>query len=148
MMDDLARRDARLDDLLRPALLVEPPPEVQQALLAAVLSVAPAPVPAARPSMITRPAHSVTLLTYALLAAATLAYVGLLTWFQGLFEGSSWIVALARSLVSTADLYFGQPLASDPLGLVAAALKVAPWLVLLPIALLLWQRDRAAAQAR
>jgi hypothetical protein len=66
---------------------------------------------------------------------------------QDLLGGGGWLATIARQLLVAADLVLGQPLPTDPLALLSAALQVAPWLALLPVAVYLWDRDRAAARA-
>ncbi len=147
-MDELEPRDARLDELLRPALLVDPPPGVQRSILAAVLaSAAAAPAIARQPVAAVAPTRSVPAVAYLLLGAALLAYVGVVSWLQGVLGGASWLGTLARQLLVVADLVVGQPLPTDPLTLIWLVLQSAPWLALLPIALLLWNRDRAGDRA-
>lgn len=144
-MDDL--RNPRLDDLLRPALVLDPPPAVQQSILAAVLqSAAPeAAVPRAVASVSSR---MVSPAAYLLLGAALLAYVALVSWLQGLLGGASWLATMARQILVAADILLGVSWPLDPLALTSAVLQWAPWLALLPVVIFLWERDRAPSQAR
>ena len=139
-----------LDALVRPALVVDPPPDVRQAILAAVLQAAApsgsrlpvptvaTPIPAARP---------IPLAAYLLLAAVLVAYVAALSWLQGLFGGAGWLPALLNQLLAVSDLVVGRPETTEPFALLWLLFQRAPWLALLPLGWLLWERDRAAARA-
>jgi len=135
-----------LDALVRPSLVMDPPADVQQAILAAVLQaaapvrtpIAATPVPAARP---------IPLAAYLLLAAVLVAYVAAVSWFQGLVGGTGWLPVLMNQLVAVSDLVVGRPETAEPLALAWLLLQRAPWLALLPLGWLLWERDRAAASA-
>lgn len=145
-MDERSPSERRLDDLLRPVLVVDPPPVEQQSILAAVLAAAPVPTAAARRTVIAAPAASartVSPAAYLLLGAALLAYVGLISWFQGIVGGADWLTTMTRQVLAAVDLVTGQPVSADPLALVANVFQFAPWLALLPVAFLLWERDRA-----
>jgi hypothetical protein len=146
-MDDLMDEQLHnpvLDDLLRPALLVEPTARVQQAILAAVLRAAePTPVPLALPVA----ARSISPLSYLLLGAVLLAYAGILSWFQGVIGETGWLTTLFWQLTLVLDLVVGQTLAAEPLTLAWTLVQAAPWLLLLPLAWFLWDRDRAAIRA-
>jgi len=155
-IDESELRDSRLDALLRSALVVEPPPEVQRTILAAVLQAAelPAAMPVAarqvaegRPPAPAAAVSTISPLAYLLLGAVLLAYVGLVSWLQGALGDAGWLSTLARQLAVAADLLIGQPLAREPGAIVILVLQAAPWLLLLPLAWLLWERDRASASA-
>jgi hypothetical protein len=144
-MDDLTDaqlRDPVLDDLLRPALLVEPSAAVQRSILAAVLKSA-APIPAAVPIA----ARPISPMAYLMLAAVLLAYAGIVSWVHGMLGGAAWLTTLVRQLAVAADVLVGQPLGAEPLTLAWTLVQAAPWLLLLPLALFLWDRDRGAARA-
>ncbi|MCC7370832.1 MAG: hypothetical protein IT306_20605 [Chloroflexi bacterium] len=137
-----------LDALVRPALLAEPPPAVQQSILAAVLLAAaaqPTPVPVAAPQPADVPGRPLPLLAYLLLAAVLVAYVAGVSWLQGLFGNVTWLSILAGQLLTISDLVFGRPDTGEPLTLAWQLFVRAPWLALLPVAWLLWDRDRATA---
>jgi hypothetical protein len=148
--------NSRLDELLRPAFVVEPPSAVQQSILAAVLLAAESPVtvPVATrqasqsyPSVAPLPARTVSPLAYLLLAAVLLAYAGLLSWIHGFIGGTDWVNTMVRQVLVAADLVAGQPLSTEPFALAGLLLQAAPWLLLLPLAWLLWDRDHASAGA-
>ena len=147
--DDLERR---LDDLVRPSLVVEPPPGVHANLLATVLRAADA-VPFAPPVSVTvaaPPALGAGLspLAYAAVAtviAAYLALVGLVGTFVADWE---WLPVLVRQLGAAASLVAG-PSGDGLLGTVLPrVMEQAPWLALTPLLWLLWERDRAAPGRR
>lgn len=145
-MDEHQPWERELDALVRPALLIEPPPAVQHSILAAVLQAtahAPAPVTA----VVAPVARGVPLAAYVLLAAALLAYLAAMSALEGLLGNGTWITPLASQLLAAAELLFGRPAAGDPFSLLWLALQAAPWLLLLPVAWLLWERDRAPAPA-
>jgi hypothetical protein len=135
-----------LDRLARPALVMAPPPDVQQAILAAVLQaasqtpqpvvVAPMPAPAER---------SISLTSYLLLAGVVVAYLAALSWVQGLVGGGDWLPTLAAQLLAASDAMLGPLPVSEPLTLLWLLFQRAPWVALLPLAWLLWERDRASA---
>jgi hypothetical protein len=83
---------------------------------------------------------------YLLLGAALLAYVGLVSWLQGALGATDWLAPMVRQLLATFAFVVGQPLSGDPVALISALLQAAPWLALLPLALLLWERDRALSR--
>ena len=146
-MDDLmdeALRDPVLDDLLRPALLVEPPARVQQAILAAVLRAAP---PTPPPLVLAAATRSISPMSYLLLGAVLLAYAGVLSWLQSVIGETGWLTTLFWQLTLVFDLVVGQTLAAEPLTLAWTLVQAAPWLLLLPLAWFLWDRDRAAIKA-
>jgi hypothetical protein len=156
-MDDQNLREPHLDALLRPALLIEPPAAVQQSILAAVLRAAQSPlvVPlatipanAARSIASPVPARTISPLAYLLLGAVLLAYAGLLSWIHGFVGGTDWISPMVRQLLVVLDLLGGQSLSAEPLALAGLLIQVAPWLLLLPLAWLLWDRDRTSVRAR
>jgi len=157
-------REEELDALVRPALLMEPPDAVQQAILAAVLQATalPAAVPLAPsalpwyPTPVMPPgtlpesaedARPIPLAAYALLAAVLVAYVAALSWLNGVLGESGWLTTLVAQLLSVAELVVGRPDAGQPLALAWQILQQAPWLVLLPLAWALWERDRASSSA-
>jgi hypothetical protein len=155
-MDEQDLHDPHLDALLRPVLLVEPPPAVQQRILATVLRATAAPVAvpiatnqanATQPN-VAAPDRTVSLLTYLLLGAVLVAYAALLPWIQSAMGGIDWVSTMVRQLLVAVDLLVGQPLPTEPLALAGVLVKVAPWLLLAPLAWLLWDRDRTSAEAR
>ena len=148
-MEAWERRDRPVDRVLRSALVVEPSPNVQRNILAAVLRASrPAVLPIVQPAASSAPARTISPLAYVLLAAVLLAYAGALSWVEG-YAGDStlWLDTLVRQIVVTASLV-GASWSSEPLALAQTVLEAAPWIVLLPVAWLLWVRDRATAEAR
>lgn len=152
-MDDRLWPDQRpawerdLDALVRPSLLIDPPADVQRSILAAVLQAA---VPARAPAVaapIPAAAHPIPLAAYLLLAAVLVAYVAALSWLQSLLGGAGWLPTLLNQLLAVSELVVGRPASGDPLALVQLLVQHAWWLALLPLAWLLWERDRAAARA-
>ena len=151
-MDDQELHDPGLDALLRPVFVVEPPAAVQQRILAAVLLAAdPSAVPVhasqSQPGVIPVVARTVSPLAYVLLGAALLAYAGLVSWVQGVIGDAGWLSTLFRQLLVAADLLAGQNLSAEPFALAGLLIQTAPWLLLLPLAWLLWERDRSAPKA-
>ncbi|MCC6179234.1 MAG: hypothetical protein IT305_28330 [Chloroflexi bacterium] len=156
-------REDRLDDLLRDALVVDPPPAVRASLLAAVLDASampaamPLPVPLAAPL-----AHSLAQpnvartpdapgpspLVYALLGALLALYLGLLTSFGGLLGDGNWLVVLAQQSVLAVGLIggVGNVLLTGLPGIDPESL--APWLALVPVVWFLFERDRAESRLR
>jgi hypothetical protein len=154
-MDERTPAERRLDALIRPALVVDPPAEVQQSILATVLAVAPAlivasaSVAALRPRPVAVPAAAgrpVSLVAYLLLGAALLAYVGVVSWLQGVVGGSDWLGTMARQVLAAVDLALGGAVSTDPLTLLSTLWQAAPWLAVLPVAVYLWERDRAPSR--
>jgi hypothetical protein len=153
--------EQELDRLARPALFMAPPPDVQQAILAAVLQAAVAmprtvvvaaaatPQPVAvvagpTPLPDSTPERAMSLTAYLLLAGVLVAYLAALSWVQGLL-GGGWLPTLAVQLLNASDAIIGPLPISEPLTLTWALFERAPWIALLPLAWLLWERDRASA---
>jgi hypothetical protein len=135
-----------LDALLRPAFIVAPPPEAQQAILAAVLqaaAVSPALQP--QPARSDTASHPVPLIAYVLLAAVLVAYAAALSWAQTMFDAGGWISTLTAQILAASESVVGPLPVSDPLALTWIVLQRAPWLALLPLAWLLWEHDRASS---
>jgi len=149
--DDRPGWERDLDALVRPVLVVDPPDDVQQSILAAVLRATAVPVAApvmvAAPTQATAAAGPVPLAAYVLLAAVLVVYVAALSWLQGFFGGGGWLPTLVAQLVAVSELVVGRPTSSEPLSLLWTMVQRAPWIVLLPLGWLLWERDRAAARA-
>jgi hypothetical protein len=149
-MDDRPTWERELDALVRPVLLVDPPADVQRAILAAVLqATAQAPRPtvlATSPIAASFAERSITMAAYVMLAAVFVAYVAALSWLQGLLGGGGWLPTLLTQLLAVSDLVVGRPL-GEPNAVVRLVSQYAPWLALLPLAWLLWERDRAATDA-
>jgi hypothetical protein len=144
-----------LDALVRPSLVLDPPPDVQQAILAAVMhAAAPAPVPtpvltpmpAPAPPFSGAAARPIPLAAYFLLAAVLVAYVATLSWLQSMVGGGGWLPVLMSQLLAVSERVVGRPETTEPLALLWLLLQYAPWLALLPLGWLLWERDRAAAR--
>lgn len=150
-----------LDSLLAPALLAAPPADVQRAILAAALAAAPPPglpareaAPAVAGAVAAPAARPLPLAAYVLVAAVLVAYVAALSWLQGALGGGGWLATLIAQVVTASELLAGRSVVGEPLALVGQplalgwlALQRAPWLVLLPLAWFLWQRDRSALRA-
>jgi hypothetical protein len=161
MMDtslgDQELRDPALDALLRPVLVCEPAAAVQQQILAAVL-LAATQVPGAQraafqqsepqPASPLTPARTISAVTYLVLGAVLLAYFGLVAWIQGAIGGVDWLQVMGRQLFMAADLVFGPSLLTEPFAATSLLVQLAPWMLLLPLAWLLWQRYHAAPEAR
>ncbi len=156
-LDDQDARNPRLDDLLRPVFVVEPPPGIQRSILAAVLMAVEPTVAAPsaatqrsapRPIAVPISSRTISPVAYLLLGAVLLAYAGLVSWLHGVMGGPDWVSTMIRQLLVAVDLLAGQSLSTEPLALAGLLIQVAPWLLLLPLAWLLWDRDRASAGAR
>jgi hypothetical protein len=147
--------ERELDRLAQPAFLLAPPPDAQQAILAAVLQAAvemprpvlvaaatpqPAVAVASAPDPAERP---ISLTAYLLLAGVVVAYLAALSWAQGML-GGGWLPTLAAQLLAASDAIIGPLPVSEPLTLTWALFQRAPWIALLPLAWLLWERDRAS----
>jgi hypothetical protein len=136
-----------LDMLVRPTLVTEPPPDVQQSILAAVLlATAPQPVaiPGAMPAA-AEPPRPVPLAAYVLLAAVLVAYVAGVSWLEGVFGNVTWVSIMVQQLVAVTEHAIGRPSTNEPMALVWNLFLRAPWIALLPVAWLLWDRDRTSA---
>lgn len=163
-----------LDALVRPTLVAEPPVDVQSAILAAVLQAtagpvlplpAPAyqlpmpglpmpglPMPGVPTSEMPVPAGSslsgpVSLAAYLLLAAVLVAYAATLSWLSAAVGDGGWLSTLATQLLAVSNVVVGRPMVNEPLELLWQLLQQAPWLLLLPLAWPLWERDRASSSA-
>jgi hypothetical protein len=142
--------ERELDALVRPSLVVDPPADVQRSILSAVLlAAAQAPRPTGFPSVV-QPAPSagraVPLVAYLLLAALLVVYVATISWVESLFGNATWVTILVQQLLAASELVVGRPTTSEPLALVWQLLQRAPWLALVPVAWLLWERDRSSAR--
>jgi hypothetical protein len=155
-MDDQDLLNPRLDDLLRPVFVVEPPARVQQNILSAVLmAVEPTVVVASaapwrsepRPIAVPIPGQTISPVAYLLLGAVLLAYAGLVSWIHGAMGGPDWFSTMVHQLLVAGGLLVGQSLSAEPLAVAGMLVQMAPWLLLLPLAWLLWDRDRASAGA-
>ena len=139
-----------LDELVRPSLVMAPPPEVQQSILAAVLlATAPQPVavPGAVPTAAADSGRSVPLAAYVLLAGVLVAYVAGVSWLEGLFGNVTWVSILVQQLMAATEQAVGRPSTAEPMTLVWELFLRAPWVALLPVVWLLWDRDRASTPA-
>lgn len=138
-----------LDGLVRPSLVMEPPAQVQQSILAAVL-LATAPQPMAVPIAVPAAAdngRSVPLAAYVLLAGVLVAYVAVISWLEGFFGNVTWVSILVQQLVAAAEQTVGSPSTAEPMTLAWELFMRAPWVALLPVAWLLWDRDRTSSPA-
>ncbi len=137
-----------LDALVRPSLLIDPPADVQRSILAAVLqATAPAQTPiVAAPIPTAADARPIPLAAYLLLAAVLVGYVATLSWLQGLFGETGWLPTLVAQLLAVSELVVGRLPIGEPGALIWLLFQRAPWLALLPLGWLLWERDRAAAR--
>ena len=141
--------DGALDAVLRPQLVVDPPPEVQARVLAAVLQTVDASRAAQDVAAPLRPVATsatagpgLTLLAYAMLAVAIGLYAGLL----GGLGVASGPVTLTAQLGQAAAVLFGSPLRWVLAELLQYAAGHALWLLLAPLVWYLWDGDRAAAR--
>jgi hypothetical protein len=133
-----------LDDLVRSSLVMAPPAQVQQSILAAVL-LAAAPQHVVMPIPIAEPVRPVPLAAYVLLAVVLVAYVASVSWLEGLFGNVTWVSILFRQLLAATEQTVGRPAATEPFTLAWRLVLQAPWIALLPVGWLLWDRDRASA---
>ena len=137
-----------LDALLRPSFIVAPPPEAQQAILAAVLQATaqrPMVMPAAEPLPVETSSRPVPLVAYLLLAAVLVAYAAALSWAQSIVDTGTWLPTLTAQILAASESVLGPLPLNEPLTLTWIVLQRAPWLALLPLAVLLWERDRASS---
>lgn len=137
-----------LDALLRPSFIVAPPPDAQQAILAAVLQAAaqtPISMPATQPIPVENVSRPVPLIAYVLLAAVLVAYAAALSWAQSIVDAGTWLPTLTAQIVAASESVLGPLPLNEPLTLTWVILQRAPWLALLPLAALLWERDRASS---
>lgn len=135
-----------LDALVGPSLVVEPPADVQRSILAAVLLAAsPQPAPVPIPVISEPNVRSLPLAAYVLLAGILVMYIAGLSWFQGAFGNVTWVAILGQQLLAGTEQVVGRPPATEPLALVWQLFARAPWLILLPVGWLLWDRDRVTA---
>jgi hypothetical protein len=149
-LDEQPTWERQLDALVRPSFVVAPPPDVQRSILAAVLQAAaeaPRPVVGITPVVVPSDTlgRPISLAAYLLLAVVLSAYVAALAWLQGLLGGAGWLPTLISRLLVASEVVFGPLPAGDPMALTWLVLQAAPGLVLLPLAWLLWERDRAAS---
>lgn len=146
--DGRPRWERDVDALARQSLLVDPPADVQRSILAAVLQAAATHVPiVATPIPSAAGARSIPLAAYLLLAAVLVAYVAALSWLQGLFGSAGWVPALFTQILAVSDRLVGPLPTGEPLSLIWLLFQRAPWIALLPLGWLLWERDRAGARA-
>ena len=143
----------RLDDLVRPSLVVEPPPRVRADLLATVLRAADvidfAPT-VGRTVVADPPVQGTALspLAYAAVAALIGAYLALVGFVGGFVAHWDWLPILVQQLGTAASFVAGSS-GDGLLGVLVPRLAdQAPWLALLPVLWLLWQRDRSALGRR
>lgn len=135
-----------LDALVRPSLMMAPPADVQQSILAAVL-LAAAPQPVAVPIAVAEPTRPIPLAAYVLLAGVLVAYVAGISWLEGMFGNVTWVSILFQQLLAAAEQTVGRPSASEPFTLAWQLFLQAPWIALLPVGWFLWDRDRTSAPA-
>ncbi len=152
-MQGNAPKEAALDALVRAQLVVDPPPEVQDRILASVLSAvdsaamqAPVTLVAPRlgpiPPSSLLPPRPLSLLTYAILGLVVAVYGGLV----GGFGDTEGLLTLARQAVYALTLVLRSPLRELLVELVQGLAEHAIWLTLLPIVWYLWDSDRTAAR--
>jgi hypothetical protein len=121
-----------------------PPADVQRSILAAVL-LAAAPQPVAIPMPVAESARPVPLAAYVMLASVLVVYVAGVSWVEGLFGNVTWVSILFQQLLAATEQTLGRPSAAEPLTLAWRLFLQAPWIALLPVAWLLWDRDRASS---
>jgi hypothetical protein len=144
-MDPRPTWERDLDALVQPALVTDPPPDVQRSILAAVLQATAMPTATARPVAMAAAARPIPLLAYALLAAVLVAYAAAISWLNGFVGGAGWVSVLASQLLAVSELVVGRPAAGEPMSVVWLLVQRAPWIALLPLAWWLWERDQSAA---
>ena len=132
--------EAALDDLLRAALVVEPPAAVQRKLLASALRVADG-LAAARPEPTEARPRRVPLVAYVLLGLLVALYAGLLGPVWG-WEGPG---AFAGEAILSIRILLSSPLTWIIADLVERATDQIVWALVAPLVWYLWQSDRAAA---
>jgi hypothetical protein len=142
-MDARPAWERDLDALVKPALVTEPPPEVQRSILAAVLQATA--IPAVMPVPVAVAPRPIPLVAYLLLAAVVVAYMAAISWLNGFVGGAGWVTVLMTQLLSVSELVVGRPAIGEPLSAAWMLLQRAPWIALLPVVWWLWERDRAAA---
>lgn len=152
-MNDWDALERRLDDLVRPSLVVEPPPRVREDLLATVLRAADVIdfAPSVDRAVVDVPpalGASLSPLAYAAVAAVVAAYLALVGVIGGLLADGGWLAILLEQLGTAATFVTGAS-ADGLLGsLVLRLAEQAPWLALLPVLWFLWDRDRAVLDRR
>lgn len=140
--------ERRLDDLVRPSLVVEPPPRVGEDLLATVLRAADVidfvppvhrAVAAAPPAL----GAGLSPLAYAAVAALIAAYVAVVGVIGGFVAEWDWLPVLMQQLGTAVGVATGP--GGDGLleALLARLAEGAPWLALVPVLWFLWERDRS-----
>ena len=144
--------ERRLDDLVRPSLVVEPPPRLRDDLLATVLRAADvidfAPPMGRAVTAPTAPGAGLSPLAYAAVAALIAAYLALVGVIGGLVAEWEWLPILIQQLATAASLVTG-PGGDGLLGVLLTRLaEGAPWLALLPVLWFLWERDRSVLGRR
>jgi hypothetical protein len=145
--------ERRLDELVRPSLVLEPPPAVRADLLASVLRAADALQVA--PSVATTAVGTaptlgpgLSPLTYAAVAAVIAAYLALVGVLGSVVAEWEWLPILVRELATAVGILTGPSGAGLLETVLPGLVEQAPWLVLLPLLPLLWERDRAALGRR
>jgi hypothetical protein len=150
--NDLDALERRIDALVRPTLVLDPPPRLQADLLASVLRAADtlyAAPPVQAAAAVARPAgHAVSPLVYAVVAALVGAYLTVVGALGGALTDWSWLPVLVEQVRAAVALATGPSAGDTALRLLGAVFEQAPWLVLTPLLFLLWERDRAALQGR
>ena len=129
--------DGALDALVRNELVLDPPPELQERILASVLSAAEAPA-VARP-LPSRPLPSLSLVAYALLALVAGLYAGLV----GVLGGPEWPLEVGRAALHSATIILSSPVGWLLADLAQQLADQAVWLLLLPLVWYLWENDRS-----
>ncbi|MDP8923898.1 MAG: hypothetical protein M3O34_13580 [Chloroflexota bacterium] len=152
-MNDWDALERRLDDLVRPRLVVEPPPRVREDLLATVLRAADVidfapPVDGAVVNIPPALGAGLSPLAYAAVAAIIAAYLAFVGMIGGVLTDGGWLAILLEQLGRAAAFVTGAS-ADGLLGTLALRLaEQAPWLALLPVLWFLWERDRAVLDRR
>ena len=145
--------ECRLDDLVRPSLVVEPPARVRADLLATVLRAADVidsvptvqqPVLAAAPPL----GAGLSPLAYAAVAAIIAAYLTLVGPVGGSLAEWQWLPVLVQQLGSAAGFVAGMSGEGFAGTLLPGVLERAPWLALVPLLWFLWDRDRSLLRQR
>ncbi len=131
-------RERALDKLLRASLIVDPPMELRERLLAHVVDIPRAHVPASIASLAGGQIGPLQVPGYLLVALAIAVYSTVIGTI-----GSDWPMVAVAQVWLAARFVFDSP-AGSVLGELASQLEgYALWLMLIPVAWLLWEGDQA-----
>ena len=152
VVNDWETYERRLDDLVRPSLVVEPSARVRADLLATVLRAADVIdfAPAISPPVVAAPPLGAGLspLAYAAVAAVVASYLTLVGPVGGSLAEWQWLPVLVQQLGSAAGFVAGTSGEGFVGTLLPGMLERAPWLALVPLLWFLWDRDRSLLRQR